>query len=119
MKPRLRHRLEYALLRAVTAVLRLLPLRAARRVGEAIGRLGYAPMGIRRATVERQVAAAFPGLGAAEVARISRASYAHLGRLAIELALLPYIKKADLEGLFEPDDDFHLMARLRAGGAWH
>lgn len=109
-----RHRLQYALLRTVTTLLRLLPLGMARRIGEGIGRLGYAPLGIRRETVERQVAAAFPGLATPEVARIARASYAHLGRLAIELALLPHLKLEALEALFEEDSDFALMERLRA-----
>ncbi|MBL8960378.1 MAG: lysophospholipid acyltransferase family protein [Gemmatimonadetes bacterium] len=114
--PRLRHRLEYGALRAVTAVLRLMPLDVARRVGAFIGRLGYRPLGIRRTTVERQLAAAFPGLAPPAVATMARAAYAHLGRLAIELALLPHLKQEGLRALFEEDSDLGLVQRLAAGG---
>lgn len=116
MTPRLRHRVEYALLRIVTTVLRAVPLSVARRVGEGIGRLGYAPLGIRRRTVERQLAAAFPGMAPAEVSRVARAAYAHLGRLAIELVLLPHLKEEGLRAMFDPDGDLEVVRRLAAGG---
>lgn len=112
MTPRLRHRLEYAALRAVTFVLRLVPLGLARRIGESIGRLGYRPLGIRRRTVEAQVAAAFPEFAPSRVREVARQSYANLGRLAIELALMPYMKEEGLRALFEPDDDFGVLERL-------
>jgi len=83
------HRAEYAATRTTVAALRLLPWRWASAVGAAIGRLGYWPLGIRRGVTERQVAAAFPALPPAEVARVARASFASLGRTAIETALLP------------------------------
>lgn len=114
--PRIRHRLEYGALRLVTTFLRLLPLGAARRVGAAIGHLGYRPLGIRRRTVERQLAAAFPGMGASEVSRMARAAYGHLGRLAIELALLPHLKREGLAALFEDEGDLALVRRLAEGG---
>lgn len=116
MKPRLRHRAEYALLRVVTTLLRLVPLRVARRAGERIGQWGYSPLGIRRRTVERQLAAAFPGLDARDVQRLARASYAHLGRLAIELTLLPHLKREGLEALFEPGGDLAVLERLATEG---
>jgi KDO2-lipid IV(A) lauroyltransferase len=112
MKPRFRHRLEYGLLRTVTFLLRLVPLDVARWIGEGIGRLGYFPLGVRRTTVERQIAAAFPGLGATGVRQLARQSYANLGRLAIELALLPSMKQEGLDALFEEDSDFEVLQRL-------
>lgn len=114
MKPKTRHRVEYALLRVMVALLRLVPLGTARRIGEAIGRWGYSPLGIRRNTVERQVAAAFPAISRDEISTIARQSYANLGRLAIELALLPHIGPAAFGDLFEADDDMPVVERLRA-----
>jgi KDO2-lipid IV(A) lauroyltransferase len=111
-----RHRLEYALLRVFTWVARLVPLRTARRAGAALGRFGYSPLGIRRVVVERQIAAAFPGLDPAGVRQIARQSYANLGRLAIELTLLPALAGQGLEELFEEDDDFHVVADLMQRG---
>ena len=55
----------------------------------ALGRLGYAPLGVRRGVVERQIAAAFPDWDAARVAQVARGAYDHLGRIAVETALMP------------------------------
>ena len=112
--PKLRHRLEYALLRSATVLLRALPLSAARRAGEVIGRFGYSPLGIRRRTVERQIAAAFPDLDATAVARLARRSYANLGRLTVELALLPTLPARSVDALFETENDLHIVNDLRA-----
>ena len=112
----IRHRLEYGLLRAIAWVLRFVPLATARRVGERIGLLGWAPLGIRRTTVERQVAAAFPGLGEDEVRRIARQSYANLGRVAIEMVLMAHLKAEGLRSLFEEDDDYDVLAAAAAAG---
>jgi KDO2-lipid IV(A) lauroyltransferase len=48
--------------------------------------------------VERQIAAAFPTWNAERVAEVARASYDHLGRLAVETALMPSLgRKGVLE----------------------
>src|SRR5262249_29046473 len=85
---------------AVAAVERLGFGRAG-RFGERIGRLGYAPLRIRRYVVERQLAAAFPERSAEEIARIARASYGHLGRTSIETAILPSYGPQQIIDLFE------------------
>jgi KDO2-lipid IV(A) lauroyltransferase len=64
--------------------------------------------------VERQIAAAFPGLDAAAVAQLARRSYANLGRLAIELVLLPSLRDGRIAALFEEDSDLHIVTDLRA-----
>jgi KDO2-lipid IV(A) lauroyltransferase len=83
------------------AALRRLSFERASAFGERIGMLGYRPFGIRRAVVQRQVAAAFPGLDAPEVERIARASYANLGRTTIETALLPTYSREEVLELVE------------------
>lgn len=114
MKPTIKHRVEYALLRVMVGLLRLLPLGTARRIGEAIGRWGYSPLGIRRNTVDRQVAAAFPELDRAGITNVARQSYANLGRVAIETALLPHLGLRAFEDMFEGEGDFSLIVELRA-----
>lgn len=94
------HYLELYALRGAVAILRKLSFRRAGDVGEWIGSLIYSPFGIRRAVVERQVRAAFPGLAEPEVLRISRESYGNLGRTSIETAVLPSYTKEEIMGLF-------------------
>jgi Kdo2-lipid IVA lauroyltransferase/acyltransferase len=110
------HYAEYYGLRGAVSVLRGMSFRRAGRVGERIGALGYAPFGIRRAVVERQVRAAFPGLDEAQVTRIARESYRHLGRTTIETALLPSYSREELMGLFDNVYGWDVVERARAEG---
>ena len=86
------HTAEYLALRGTVATLNALPWLRAGQLGAGIGTLGYRPLGIRRDVVESQLRAAFPALDDDEILRIARASYAHLGRTAIETALLPSLR---------------------------
>jgi KDO2-lipid IV(A) lauroyltransferase len=113
---RLPHYLQYYALRGAIAALDRLSLRRAGRIGEWIGTLGYRPLGIRRAVVERQVRAAFPVLPESEVLRIARASYAHLGRTSIETALLPAYSRQQVLAMFERIEGADVLARARARG---
>lgn len=113
---RLSHRLEYGALRAVVWALERLPLQTSRRIGAWLGRLGYSPLGIRRDVVERQLAGAFPGLGRTEIERLARQSYAHLGRMGIELSLLRSLGRERIGELFETDNDFALVEDAIRGG---
>ena len=89
IQPTFSHRAEYAALRGAVAAMERLSFTRAGNIGHRIGQLGYRPLGIRRAVVERQLSAAFPELDHAEIERIARASYGHLGRTSIETAVLP------------------------------
>jgi KDO2-lipid IV(A) lauroyltransferase len=110
------HRVEYADLRTTVGALGLVQWTQAAKLGEAIGRLGYSPLGIRRTIVERHVAAAFPGLDQAEVDRIARASYAHLGRTTVETALLPRLGPKGILELFASDGNWSLIDQAIAKG---
>jgi Kdo2-lipid IVA lauroyltransferase/acyltransferase len=95
----LAHHAEYLALRGTVAALNALPWHRAGRLGAGLGTLGYRPLGIRREVVESQLRASFPELDDREILRISRASYAHLGRTAIETALLPSLGRAEVMDL--------------------
>lgn len=101
IQPTFAHRAEYAALRGAVAAMEGLGFGAAGRIGERIGRLGYAPLGIRRDVVRRQVSAALPELSDADVERISRDAYGHLGRTSIETAILPSFSASEIIDLFE------------------
>src|SRR5687768_6737319 len=95
-KESLAHTAEYLALRGTVRAMNALPWLRAGQLGAAIGTLGFRPLGIRRSVVESQLRASFPELPDEEILRISRASYAHLGRTAIETALLPSLTSAQI-----------------------
>jgi len=109
-------RLEYYSLRGVVRGLAALDWKTACRVGEALGTMGYKPLRIRKLVVEKQIAAAFPDLTPAQVQTIARASFAHLGRTAIETALLPGIGRQGLLDLVTRVDGWEHFERAIAGG---
>ncbi len=110
------HYLELYALRGTVAILRKLSFRRAGDVGEWIGSLIYSPFGIRRAVVERQVRAAFPGLAEPEVLRISRESYGNLGRTSIETAVLPKYSKDEIVGLFGTIEGWDVLEEALSRG---
>jgi Kdo2-lipid IVA lauroyltransferase/acyltransferase len=114
--PSLAHKVEFGALRGVTRVLEKVSWSTACSIGERLGLLGYAPLGIRRKVVERQLAAAFPELSPEELKRTARSSYAHLGRTSVEAALLPGVGKLGVLDLVERVDGWeHMEAALAAG----
>ena len=114
--PTFAHRAEYAALRGAVAAIERLSFSSAGRVGERIGSLGFSPLKIRRAVVERQLRAAFPERDAADIERIARASYAHLGRTSIETAILPSYSGPEIIDLFETVEGWDLVeAKLALG----
>ncbi len=104
-------RAEYAAMRVAVGMLGRLPWSRAAEVAGVLGALGYAPLGIRRRVVERQIAAAFPALAPDEVRRLSRACYRHLGHVAIESALLPRLDAPRVLALVERVDGWELVER--------
>jgi KDO2-lipid IV(A) lauroyltransferase len=105
------HRLEYAGLRTAVAALSAVGWRRASSLGGALGRLGYSPFGVRRRVVERQIAAAFPEWNADRVAQVARASYDHLGRLAVETALMPSLGRTRILDLVSRTTGWDLVER--------
>ena len=115
-RARLPHYAQYWAIRGAVGALDRLSLRRAGRIGEWLGALGYRPLGIRRAVVERQVRAAFPGLAESEVLRIAHASYEHLGRTSIEAALLSSRSPAQVRAMFERVENADVFEEARAEG---
>ncbi len=116
MTATLTQRLEYYSLRSVVRGLAALDWQTACRIGESLGTMGYQPLRIRKHVVEKQIAAAFPDLTPAQVQTIARASFAHLGRTAIETALLPGIGRQGLLDLVKRVDGWEHVERATAGG---
>jgi KDO2-lipid IV(A) lauroyltransferase len=115
-RPTLSHRFEYLATRVAVFVLRLFGWRLASRVGGWMGRVVYRVFGIRRDVVERQLAAAFPELTAAQVQALAVASYDSLGRTTIETAILPGTSKADVLDRVEHVEGWEHVEHAIAGG---
>ena len=109
-------RAQLAGLRALLAMLRVMRWDRAVAVGARIGALGYRPLGVRRGTVERQIAAAFPEMSRDEVRRTAREAYEHLGRTTIEAALASGLGRDGLLALFEGADGWEHVERAHAQG---
>ena len=116
MKATWKHWVEYALLRGVVALLRPLGIRRASSIGARIGALGYWPLGIRRDVVTRHLAACFPGLDAHDRVSLARQTYEHLGRVAMESALMSRLGPESLRALFERVEGWEVIERGRARG---
>ena len=114
--PTFAHRAEYAALRGAVAAVERLSFTTAGKVGESIANLGYSPIGIRRDVVVRQLRSAFPEKDAAEIERIARAAYRHLGRTSIETAILPSYSAREIIGLFESVHGWDLVEQRLALG---
>jgi KDO2-lipid IV(A) lauroyltransferase len=110
------HYAEYYSLRATIAALRTLPWERACRIGASLGALGYRPLGIRKRVVERQIAAAFPEWPPDRVHRVALGSFRHLGRSAIETALLDSLGRDGLLDLVENVDGWQLVEEVVAKG---
>jgi Kdo2-lipid IVA lauroyltransferase/acyltransferase len=76
------------LLRAVVAVLGLLPLGAARRLGRFLGRMGHALARRERARAQAHLRLAFPDAEAAFIEDTVRAAFQNLGEHALELCVV-------------------------------
>jgi KDO2-lipid IV(A) lauroyltransferase len=80
-----KHRLEYAAVRAVIALVARLPDSAVRGLGTTLGRIFYLIDRAHRRIAERNLAAAFPQRSIDERRRIAKAAFEHFGRLGLEL----------------------------------
>ncbi len=115
-KPTIAHRIEYAALRAFTAVLSPFGVRGAGTIAGAIAELGYWPVGVRRGVVERQIRAAFPEFDAAQVEAVARESYRNLGRVTVEASLLSSMPPGAVLEFFAPSPTWERLEKARALG---
>lgn len=113
---KLQHRAEYGALRGLVRALGAVPWDRAGRIGAGVGAMGYRPLGVRRRVVERQIAAAFPELRPEQVKELAGRSYRHLGRSAIETALLPGLGQAGVLRLVSEVENWDLVERAHAAG---
>ena len=81
----MRYRIEYLLVRALIALVRVTPGPLVRAGGTLVGLTFYTVDRAHRRIAQRNLAAAFPARTASERRAIARRAFAHFGRLAFEL----------------------------------
>lgn len=114
-RPTLAHRLEYLLLRGVIGLSGLLGEGGSARLGSALGRLAYRPLGIRRELVESQLRASFPDRDEAWIRRTAAGSYAHLGREGLAMLRLAASSPEEVRDRTEVAGLEELTAAVEAG----
>jgi KDO2-lipid IV(A) lauroyltransferase len=81
----MKHRIEYALVRTLIVLVRVMPDGLVRACGTLLGLAFYVLDGTHRRIAHRNLATAFPGRSEAERRSIARAAFAHFGRLLFQL----------------------------------
>jgi KDO2-lipid IV(A) lauroyltransferase len=113
----IRHRIEYALVRGLIGVVRLMPDPLVRASGTVLGLAFYAIDRSHRRIAQRNLATAFPLRTDAERRVIARAAFKHFGRLLFELlkfsTLSPQAMLARVE--FEGEDRARLAYAQNKG----
>jgi KDO2-lipid IV(A) lauroyltransferase len=80
-----KHRLEYAAVKTLVAVVRFLPDSLVRMVGAALGLAVYTFDRTHRRIAQQNIAQAFPSRSARERRTIARGAFVHFGRLLVDL----------------------------------
>jgi Kdo2-lipid IVA lauroyltransferase/acyltransferase len=106
------HRLEYALVVVVRAVVGVTPDAVGRGLGAAIGFLAFVLVRSRRRLAIDQIQAAFPGRSETECRALARATFVHFGRLAMALLKFSTLSPAAMRARVEFDGAHHLRAAL-------
>jgi Kdo2-lipid IVA lauroyltransferase/acyltransferase len=112
-----RQRLEFAFVWMIIHTLRVLPRRAARGVGAAIGSVAHDSLGRLRRTGRHNLGLAFPDMPEAERAHILRLEYRNLGWLLAEFCQMSaYTPKVASTFIRYEGLDHYLAARGRGKG---
>ena len=111
----MRFRLELALTRLVTGVVRLLPMTAVRACGGALGRAVYVVDAFHRRIALTNLAHAFPTRSSSEQRAVARAMFAHFGRLLLELIKFGGLSDAQMLARIECDGEERVQQAYQHG----
>ena len=90
----MRHRVEYVVVRWLTAVVRFMPFGLVDRCGALLGLTFFVIDGTHRRVASRNVAAAFPRWSAARQRQVVRAAFEHFNSASGTKSPLPSRKRA-------------------------
>lgn len=111
----LQHRLEYAAVAVLRAVIAVCPDRVVRAIGTGIGLTFWAVDRGHRRLAFRQLQAAFPSKSAAECRRITRRTFAHFGRSLTILLKFSTLTPDQIRARITVDGDDRVRQALAGG----
>jgi Kdo2-lipid IVA lauroyltransferase/acyltransferase len=107
--------IEAAVVRGVAAVVSLLPMRAARGVGHAVGQLAYYVDRFHRRIALSNLAHAFPSRTVAERDAIVRAMFAHFGAVLFELLKFGSLTRDEMAALVDVEGEERVTQAYQHG----
>ena len=111
----IRHRLEYGIVRALIAIVRVLPQAAVDACGGALGWAFYTLDRAHRRIALRNLATAFPSRPEAERRAIARGAFDHFGRLLFDLLRFASFTPAEMLARVEVDGEERSRAAYAQG----
>jgi len=96
LKPGFSHRVEFLLLWIVDLIVRFVPARSLRRLGELLGSVAFRVVPVRRTVAREGVRRAFPGLEDGEIDRIVEGSYRNLCITMLEVLKVRRMRDGEL-----------------------
>ncbi|MBN2564341.1 MAG: lysophospholipid acyltransferase family protein [Candidatus Eisenbacteria bacterium] len=113
----LRHRMEYAAVRAAQAAICLMPAALARAAGAFLGDVAFSVFRVRRRVVMKHLRRIFGGeTSEEELVAIARESYRNFGRMTFEYGRFPMLRLRDVERVVKLTGGAHLDDALAKGG---
>ena len=103
----MKHAVEFAAVRLVSAALRPLPMTAVRTLGRGLGRLAYLVDAWHRRIALENLAAAFPGRSQAERRQLARHTFAHFGSLLLELLKFSTYSRERMRAAIDSEGEEH------------
>jgi KDO2-lipid IV(A) lauroyltransferase len=107
--------LEFAVVRGVAGIVRLLPMPVVRAAGAALGRMAYTVDRFHRHIALDNLAHAFPSKSPAELRVLARAMFAHFGSLLLELMKFGALSREQMLRLIECDGEERVWHAYQQG----
>src|SRR5687767_1289886 len=114
-RPTIRHRLEYAGVRTVVAVVRMLPMRVVIAAGTLLGRAFYTVDRAHRRLAIGNLVASFPFRPVPECRGIARDMFSHFGRLLMVLLKFSTMSRERMLELVEFEGEERVVAAHKQG----
>jgi KDO2-lipid IV(A) lauroyltransferase len=111
------HKLEFAIVKTLSFLLNLMPLKIALRLGDLIGFISFSILRIRRKVSLTNLKRSFGDKYTdKEYRRIALRSYINFARDMIEFGLFPKIAKMNLDDIMKFGDCSHITDHFKSGG---